>query len=296
MLRGIPLPPERARLLVDAALALDLLSRRPRGMIGVGWRGAAIVANPGIMAMIEHHAMVYRDLADPVALLAGAAGETRLGAFWPYVTSDPQGIREGDQAAEYTALMATSQAMLCDDILDAYPFGRHRSIMDVGGGDGRFLSALAGRYGGPRLELFDLPAVANRAVARVRDAGLEHRIRVTGGDFFSDPLPKGHDAVTLVRVAHDHDDRRIVMLFRRIREVLAPGGVLVVAEPMSGLRESARAADVYFAFYLLAMGSGRPRSPAILEGMLRLAGFSAVRQRVTARPMLVSVIVASIEK
>jgi demethylspheroidene O-methyltransferase len=49
----------------------------------------------------------------------------------------------------------------------------------------------------------------------------------------------------------------------------------------------------YFAFYLLAMGSGRPRRPDELALLLREAGFSRVRLLATRRPMLVRVMVAS---
>ncbi len=46
--------------------------------------GAAVIGNPGIAAMVEHHALLYADLADPVALLRGETGRTRLASYWPY--------------------------------------------------------------------------------------------------------------------------------------------------------------------------------------------------------------------
>jgi len=67
----------------------------------------------------------------------------------------------------------------------------------------------------------------------------------------------------------------------------------VIAEPMSGIRGAERVSDVYFAFYLLAMGSGRPRSPGQLEELLRAAGFASFRKAATAQPMIASVLVAS---
>ena len=292
LVHAIALPPGRAQMLVDAAVALGLLSRRARGRIGLGMRGAAITANPGIVAMVEHHALVYVDLADPVAVLAGRNRPTKLRTFWPYATTQEPYRLDGSSTDTYSELMSASQVMLCDDILDAYPFGQHRSIMDVGGGEGTFLSALARRYREPRLELFDLPSVATRAKKRFEAAGLGHRAHATGGSFFHDPLPEGHDAITLVRVVHDHDDDNVLALFSSIRAALAPGGTLVIAEPMSGTRDSSRVADVYFAFYLLAMGSGRPRSADSLAAMLRAAGFAEVRRVSTARPMLTSMLVA----
>jgi demethylspheroidene O-methyltransferase len=101
--------------------------------------------------------------------------------------------------------------------------------------------------------------------------------------------------VTLVRIAHDHDDDRLALLLANIRRGLPPGGMLVIAEPMSATRDAERVADVYFAFYLLAMGSGRPRSPAALERLLAAAGFGRFRRVETARPMLVSLLIAHVD-
>ena len=50
--------------------------------------------------------------------------------------------------------------------------------------------------------------------------------------------------------------------------------------------------DAYFGLYLLAMGSGRPRSPAALRAMLRTAGFARSRLLRTAMPLTVRAIIA----
>ena len=64
----------------DAAVALRLAEHRGGGRYGLGKLGHAMVGNPGVAAMIEHHALLYADLADPVALLRGVRGPTALGA------------------------------------------------------------------------------------------------------------------------------------------------------------------------------------------------------------------------
>ena len=57
-------------------------------------------------------------------------------------------------------------------------------------------------------------------------------------------------------------------LLRAIRRALPAGGTLLIAEPMSGVRGAEPIGDAYFGFYLLAMGSGRPRTFARLKEML----------------------------
>ncbi len=67
----LALPLDGAARLLAAAAALQLVSRRGGGRFGLGALGAAMVGNPGVAAMVEHHALLYADLADPVALLRG---------------------------------------------------------------------------------------------------------------------------------------------------------------------------------------------------------------------------------
>ena len=69
------------------------------------------------------------------------------------------------------ALMAASQPLIAQEVLNSYPIHRHRCLLDVGGGEGVFLAAVAARAPPLRLMLLDLPAVAERARARLADAG-----------------------------------------------------------------------------------------------------------------------------
>jgi demethylspheroidene O-methyltransferase len=275
-------PEPAMRMLVEAAASLRLL-RVERGSVRLGALGAALRGNPGVAAMVAHHRLFYADIADPVALLRGQA-ETKLAKFWPY-----QG--EAGEATAYSALMAATQPMIAGEILDAYDVGRHRVVLDVGGGDGSFLKFVAARAPSVRLQLFDLPEVAGQARARFAQAGLADRVEVFGGDFASDPLPRGADLVTLVRVLHDHDDAKALGVLRAVR-AQAPGAKLLVAEPLAEARGAEPIGAAYFGFYLLAMGSGRARTAGEIERLLAEAGFSRVRQIRTSQPMLTGLLVA----
>jgi demethylspheroidene O-methyltransferase len=140
--------------------------------------------------------------------------------------------------------------------------------------------------------LFDLPAVAEQARERFRKEGLSARASAVGGSFLGDALPEGADIISLVRILHDHEDDDVMTLLRSAYAALPPGGTLLVAEPLSGTRGSEAIADAYFAIYLLAMGSGRPRTFERLQRMLTQAGFEAVSLRPAGMPMLTRVITA----
>ncbi|MFM7709168.1 MAG: methyltransferase dimerization domain-containing protein, partial [Gammaproteobacteria bacterium] len=77
------LAPAPAAMLLRAAVALELVAQRSDGRWALGRRGAALLGNPGVLAMIEHHAMLYADLVDPVAMLRAPRGSTALARYWP---------------------------------------------------------------------------------------------------------------------------------------------------------------------------------------------------------------------
>ena len=83
--------------------------------------------------------------------------------------------------------------------------------------------------------------------------------------------PKGADLVSLVRIAHDLDDADLDALLAKVWAVLPPGGILLLAEPMAGTVGAERV-GAYFAMYLMAMGSGRPRTFEDLSHRLYAAG------------------------
>jgi len=288
----LQLRPDAVACLLRAAASLRLVEERGAGRFGLGEAGAALLGNPGVLAMVRHHAVLYRDLADPVAMLRAERGSTGLARYWAYAASTAPAALPGERVDEYTSLMAESQGLVASEILGAYPMARHRCVLDVGGGDGSFLCAAGARWPQLALRLFDLPAVAARAQRRFAAAGLEARAEVSGGDFRCEALPGGADLVTLVRVLHDHDDDVVLAILREVARVLPPDGRLLIAEPMSGTRGTEPMGDAYFGLYLFAMGSGRPRTAAELATLLDRAGFEPPTQYRTHVPLLTRVVVA----
>jgi demethylspheroidene O-methyltransferase len=281
-----------AELLLEAAVSLELVERRTSGQFGLGTLGAALVGNPAVGAIIEHHRMLYSDLNDPVRLLRGEHGTTELAKYWAYSGAEVVSRLPTERTADYTDLMANSQPLVAAEILDAYPLDKHRCLLDVGGGDGSFLLEASRRYPQLKLILFDLPAVARRAEERFAAEGIGTRAQALGGDFIKDNLPGGADVLSLVRVVHDHDDDVAESLLRAAYRVLPPRGVLLLAEPMLGTPGAETVGPAYFGFYLLAMGHGKPRAPEELQRMLRDAGFSRSQLVRTRQPLQTRLIVA----
>jgi demethylspheroidene O-methyltransferase len=292
----LDLPVDGAERLLAAAVSLDLLELRegvgPLPLYGLGKLGAPMVGNEAVAAMVEHHAVLYADLQDPVALLRGQGPAAHLSRYWAYATAAQPGALAPDQVNDYSALMSASQPLVAAEVLDTYDISRHRCLLDVGGGQGRFLRAVAQRAPKLRLMLFDLPSVVLASHAAFAAEGVSDRVSVHGGDFTQDTLPTGADIVSLVRVIYDHPDARALVILRAVFKALPPGGTLLLAEPMAGAAGAPRMGDAYFGFYLLAMRGGRSRTALELSALMQMAGFEQVRELPTPIPLQVGVLVA----
>lgn len=303
----IGLEPVAALRLLRASASLDLVeieegfddpddaAKPAENRYGLGPLGAAVVANPGIAAMVRHHDAFYEDMKDPVALLRGEGGATKLSKLWPYAggktaDADPEATKR------YSELMAASQEMVAREIVNSYDLTWARHIIDIGGGSGRFLATIAEVVPDAELTLFDLPNVAPLARESLAKSRNGRRVDVVAGDFLTDDLPIGYDLATMVRILHDHDDDTVVVLLARIRKGLRPGGVVMVAEPMAGEWHSRPVADAYFGFYLLAMGSGRPRSADEIGRLMNAAGLQRAREVKTTLPVITRIMLAEVPR
>jgi demethylspheroidene O-methyltransferase len=276
------LPPERAKVLLQAGAAMGLL-RRKGATYALSRRGAAFVSVPGLQDLVRHHSVLYRDLSDPVAFFRGET-DPDLARFWPYVFG-AEGAKDPDEVARYSRLMADTQTLVAEEGLRHVSVKGVQRLMDVGGGTGAFLRAVRARHPAVALTLFDLPEV-------VAHAALPADVVRHGGSFRDDPLPQGADLITLVRVLYDHADDTVLSLLARVYDALPPGGRVAIIEPMSGGQNPDAQTDVYFSVYTLAMQTGRTRSAAEIRALLEMSGFSMVSPQSTTRSFVCSVVEA----
>jgi demethylspheroidene O-methyltransferase len=288
---GVPL--EETERLLRAATALKLVQGRSEGRYGCGPMGAPLIGNTGLARMIEHNALLYKDLMDPIAFFREREGSNgAVTDHFPYTSvANPEKFGRAD-VADYSSLMADTVRPLAEDILDRYSLSGRKVLLDVGGGEGAFLAEVAWRYHDLGLKLFDLPAVIEGAKTRLARLGLVGRVELSGGNFHQDPLPVGADVITLVRILLDHDDESVLRLLHKVKQALQPGGVLLIVEPFSGVRGAETVGDVYFGLYLRAMGRGRARRADELRALLAKAGFSRSRVHRTRYPVYAGLITA----
>ena len=283
---------ERSLLLLRGGCALNLICYK-RNKYWLTRVGAQIVGVPGLMDMIQHNQILYRDLLDPVKLLHGG-GETELSQFWPYVRKEGEKKKISAQvSSEYSKLMQTSQRLVADQTLQSYSFKGVKRILDIGGGTGAFLLAVKSKYPSIEATVFDLPNVINVARSNHKKIdGIVGLLNFCPGDFLNDDIPSNHDVISLVRVLYDHEDSTVELLLKRIYEALPNGGSLLITEPMSGGSKAMRSSDCYFSFYTMAMTTGKVRSFEEHKAILLRAGFSNIVKHAVSAPFITQVMSA----
>lgn len=283
------LPEDATVRMLLAGESLRISESPAEGLWTLGEAGASLSCNAGGMAMIRHHRLLYKDLVDPLALFAaGRSAETHLSAYWTYASKD----NIAAEAADYSRLMAATQPMVSQQIIDAYDFSGHRRMLDVGGGSGAFAEAIMAAAPELQIGIFDLPEVLKTTQLEVAaDAG-KSGWHLHAGSFKDGALPQGYDLITLVRITHDHDDDVVQALLAKIYTALPPGGRLLIIEPMAASPGAEPMGHAYFGMYLWAMGSGRPRTKLEITQMLQAAGFPRIKAIPTALPIITSAIVA----
>jgi len=116
-------------------------------------------------------------------------------------------------------------------IARAFPFGRLRTLVDVGGAHGHLLATILGRYRKVRGILYDQPQVVEAAERSgfIAAPGIAERCQIEGGNFF-ESVPAGADAYLMKYIIHDWNDEQCVRILELCRAAMAPGGRVLVIE------------------------------------------------------------------
>jgi len=121
-------------------------------------------------------------------------------------------------------------------------------LLDVGGGDGTLAARLLADCVHLRVDVYNLPAVRPLVEQTRSRAGCQDRLGFVGGDFLTEPLPAGYDALSFVRVLHDWPTPVARRLVENAYGALPPNGLLLICEEF---RTPDRLAMQFFWSYFL---------------------------------------------
>jgi hypothetical protein len=186
-------------------------------------------------------------------------------SFFSYLGDHP------DEAAVFDRVMTQEIIWTTPALLRAYDFSRFKQLVDVGGGQGVFLSNILAAT--PQLQgvLFDQPQVVAEARELLKGT-VAARVKIVGGSFF-DLVPEGGDAYVLRRVIHDWEDEDAVKILGNVRLAMGRDGTLLLVE---NLIDSAVRPAGLMDLMMLVLG-GRERTEADFRSLLQSAGFSLSR-------------------
>ena len=178
-----------------------------------------------------------------------------------------------DKAALFHAGLANRGRIETPAILDAYSFSDCKRVVDLGGGNGAFLSAIVNAH--PAVSGVLLERAPAIAAARNGQGGPLPRCELIEGDYF-EAVPTGADLYIFKRVLFDHSDDEVVKILCNCRAAMSPGGRIVIIEGLAGaLNEPSLAHLMDLTF--LVVTTGRMRTSEEYDALLGKAGLRLQR-------------------
>jgi hypothetical protein len=160
--------------------------------------------------------------------------------------------------------------------------------VDVGGGNGGFLSAVLASYEQVSAVLVDQPSAIE--AARAGRGGPLPRCQLVARDFF-EGIPPAGDTYVLKRILFDWTDEKALQILQNCRRAMHGDARLLIIEPLIGPRNEPCPAHL-FDMTFLVMLHGRLRTVEEYSGLLNKSGFNL--QRVVPTESDVSIVEASI--
>jgi hypothetical protein len=202
----------------------------------------------------------YRELEYSVKTGRRAMEKTLPEGIWSYLEQNHKA-----NSIFNAAMLATAQGQI-PAIVSSGNFSRFNVIGDIAGGRGHLLAAILEAVPESKGILFDLPHVVKEA-SSVASA----RLKLQGGDFFKDTLPRC-DAYILMEVIHDWPDKEAVAILQAIRQAAVPGATLFLIEavvPPGAEPDWSKMLDIH----MLTLLGGKQRTLKEYEALLRQADF-----------------------
>lgn len=142
---------------------------------------------------------------------------------WEVMSEDPGTTDLHDNACgRWTELIV-------DRVAQAYDFSSIRTVIDVGGGRGSFLSAMLRAAPHLRGRVYDRETTREAAKKMFEKHGVADRAAHECGNFF-ESVPAGADLYTIKHALHDWDDEHAELILRNIRAAVPAHGKLLIVE------------------------------------------------------------------
>jgi hypothetical protein len=193
-------------------------------------------------------------------------------------------LKEYPEKSElFSRAMTDSNEMSLPLFLAAYPFGKYKKIIDIGGGHGYMISAIASIHPGMQCVVLDLPHVVPNAKLNFNKFGVEDRCRFVEGDFFGQ-IPESGDLYILKNILHDWDDETCIKILKNVGTVIHKNVRLLVIDAVVDDKNINSFGKVLDLQMLIGTTGGRERTSTEFTELFKMAGFTLTRIIDTATP------------
>jgi ubiquinone/menaquinone biosynthesis C-methylase UbiE len=190
-----------------------------------------------------------------------------------------------DAADTFNQGMSNLSSMLAYAVLMAYDFAGISSIVDIGGGEGKFLEKVLEVNPEMWGIVFDTVSTIGRARQKLDNSAYGKRCSYVAGNFF-DSVPERADAYLLCGVIHDWDDSRAITILRNCRRAMAERGRVLLVDTVVPDTD-ATCFSKLLDLNMLVMNGGRERTQAEFRALLDAAGYKLTRIVPTMAPQSV---------
>jgi acetylserotonin N-methyltransferase len=198
------------------------------------------------------------------------SGEGRVSDNWA------AGSVSLEQAREVAARMHSHSLPAAIGAARNYDFKAVRRVLDVGGGSGCFMVAMAQEHPHLRCTIMELPAMCEVAESYIKAGDVADRVDTTAVDMFRRPWPQGYDAVFFSNIWHDWNFQTCRWLASRSFEALPSGGRIMLHEMLLDDDGTGPATTASFSMLMLLATQGQQFTFGELKTILEGAGFTRI--------------------
>jgi acetylserotonin N-methyltransferase len=158
-----------------------------------------------------------------------------------------------------------------------YDFTGVSKILDVGGGSGCFMIAMAQAHPHLRCTIMELPAMCEAAKPYIQSGEVSESVDTIAVDMFRQAWPRGYDAIFFSNIWHDWNFRTCRWLAERTYEALPSGGRIMLHEMLLDNSGNGQTTAAAFSMLMLLATQGQQFTSAELRSILEGAGFRQIK-------------------
>ena len=268
-----------ARLLLDACVALELLTKRENTYFNTPESEMLLVS--GSPAYLGGAIRYNRDVFSAWGQLPDLVRSGQP------VEKPEIHLGDDEERTRTFVLSMHGRAMgIGRSVVPLLPLHNCKNLLDAAGGPGTYSVLMA--QANPELSctVLDLPGVVKVANELITQQGMQDRVSTLAGDYHTTPFPGQQDAITFFGCLHQESPEDIRALFAKAYDALVPGGQIFVMDMMTDSTHTQPAFSALFAVNMaLTTQNGWVFSDTELKTWLTEAGFTGFECNPLPQPM-----------